>query len=59
MGNQMTQYIVYETTSRDPTKALKVRRPVAYYTDYSLLLAYWDQDILAGTHTFIKVQEDD
>jgi hypothetical protein len=55
----MTQYIVYETTSRDPTKALKVRRPVAYYTDYSLLLAYWDQDILAGTHTFIKVQEDD
>lgn len=54
----MVEYIVYETTSRNPSKALKVTRPVAHYTDYSLLIDHWFQDILAGTHTFMKVQED-
>lgn len=54
----MITYTVYETTSRNPSKALKVIRPVAHYTDYSLLIDHWFQDILAGTHTFMKVQED-
>lgn len=54
----MITYTVYETTTRDPAKALKVRRPVAHYTNYAQMIDHWFQDILAGTHTFMKVQED-
>ncbi len=54
----MIEYTVYETTSNNPAKALKVRRPVANYTDYSQMIDHWFQDILAGTHTFMKVQKD-
>jgi hypothetical protein len=52
------EYTVYETTSNNPAKALKVRRPVANYTDYAQMIDHWFEDFLAGTHTFMKVQRD-
>lgn len=55
----MIEYTVYETTTRDPSKALKVRRPVAFYDDYTKMVDDWFDCLLAGTHTFLKVQNDD
>jgi hypothetical protein len=52
------EYTVYETTSNNPSKALKVRRPVAYYTDFAQMIDHWSNELSAGTHTFMKFQKD-
>lgn len=54
----MIEYTVYETTTCDPSKALKVRRPVAFYDDYTKMVDDWFPDLCAGTHVYMKTQED-